>query len=173
MIMAKAEFSTEKDSRYKLIRNKKKWSREDAAERLNGMSADRLERIENWKIEPDSSEVVLMEEVYQDPLMWNYYCTTRCEIGKKHIPVIHEKELSQITLEVLSSLNTIHQSQQRLIQITVDGKIDENELNDFIAIKKELKKISEATKSLETWVESKINAKEIDKEVYLKAENTI
>jgi hypothetical protein len=169
--MAKAEFSTEKDSRYKLIRNKKKWSREDAAERLNGMSADRLERIENWKIEPDSSEVVLMEEVYEDPLMWNYYCTTRCAIRKKHIAVIHEKELSQITLEVLSALNTIHQSQQRLIQITVDVKIDEHELNDFIAIQKELKKISESTKSLETWVESKINAKEIDKEIYQKATN--
>ena len=62
------------------------------------------------------------------------------------------KTLSQITLEMLASLNTLDKEKNRLIEITVDGEITEDELEDFEKIKSQLAQISMAIDSLQLWV---------------------
>lgn len=52
------------------------------------------------------------------------------------------KELPQIILETVASLNKMNKKQERLIEITADGIIDNDELDDFIYIQEELEKIS-------------------------------
>ena len=52
------------------------------------------------------------------------------------------KDFSQIVLEMLASLNTVKKRQERLIEITADGVIDEDEIDDFIRIQDDLEKIS-------------------------------
>ena len=44
------------------------------------------------------------------------------------------KELPQIILETVASLNKMNKKQERLIEITADGIIDNDELDDFIYI---------------------------------------
>ena len=63
------------------------------------------------------------------------------------------KELSQITLEMLASLNSLEKQKTRFIEITVDGEISDDEIEDFNAIKEKLEQISQAVDSLKMWVE--------------------
>jgi len=50
------------------------------------------------------------------------------------------KELPQIILETVASLKKMNKKQERLIEITAHGIIDNDELDDFIYIQEELEK---------------------------------
>lgn len=45
-------------------------------------------------------------------------------------------------LEILNSLNSLQKGKERLIEISVDGRIEDSEIPDFIAIQKERDNIS-------------------------------
>lgn len=55
---------------------------------------------------------------------------------------------------------------ERLIEITVDGELSEDELPDFLKIKKELKKMSLAIDSLNLWLDQTIASGKIDKNLF-------
>ena len=69
-----------------------------------------------------------------------------------------------ITLEMLNLLNRLTKQKDRLIEITVDGKISHDELKDFVAIRKDLEKMSMAIDSMQLWIENMIASGEIDQE---------
>ena len=64
--------------------------------------------------------------------------------------------MSQITLEMLASLNSLEKEKTRLIEITVDGIISEDEKEDFERIQNQLSQISLAVDSLQLWVQKAI-----------------
>ena len=59
-------------------------------------------------------------------------------------------------------------SQERLIEITADGIIEDDEIQDFVFIQKELERISITVETLQLWVEQMIAENKIDKEKYAK-----
>ena len=127
-------------------------TREAAAEKLEFISDDRIEKIESEKSLPHPEEVLAMSKAYKAPQLCNYFCSNKCPIGVENIPEVEMKQLSQITLEMLASLNSLEKEKTRLIEITVDGIIDENELEDFKRIQQQLEQISMAIDSLKLWV---------------------
>ena len=143
---------------YQLKREELGLSREKAAELLQYMTQERIERIESRKTTANPDEITLMAEKYQCPYLCNYYCANECEIGKQYVPEIQAKDLSQIILEMLASLNAMQRKQERLIEITYDGVIEESELQDFTAIQNELKKISITVESLRLWAEENVSS---------------
>ena len=151
---------------YQVKREELGLSREKAAELLRCITAERLERIESGKYNVHPDEVVVMAEKYRVPHLCNYYCANECEIGKQYVPEIKSKALSQIVLEMLASLNSMQRQQERLIEITADGVIEEDEIHDFIMIQDELEKISVAVETLQLWMEQKIASGAIDPEAY-------
>ena len=84
------------------------------------------------------------------------------------MPEIQIKELSAIVLEMLASLNAVNKKQERLIEITADGKIDNGELEDFIAIQDQLERISVTVETLQLWSEKMLLSGAIDLEAYQK-----
>ena len=76
------------------------------------------------------------------------------------------KDLSQIVLEMLASLNSMDRAKNRLIEITADGSIEEDEIRDFVRIQEELEKISVTVETLQLWVEKKLADKEINADLY-------
>ena len=74
--------------------------------------------------------------------------------------------MSQIVLEMLASLNSMRKKQERLIEITADGKIDENEIEDFILIQEELEKISITVETMRLWSEQMLANNVINMEIY-------
>ena len=76
------------------------------------------------------------------------------------------KELSAIVLEMLASLNCVNLEKERLIEITADGKIEGDEIDDFIRIQEELEKISITVETLQLWAEKMLVNGVIDPEEY-------
>lgn len=138
---------------YQQSRENASLTREAAAEKLEFISASKIEKIEYEKTLPHPEEVLAMTKCYKDPSLCNYYCSHECPIGQEYVPEVSFKELSQITLEMLASLNALEKEKNRLIEITVDGVISEDELNDFKKIQNQLSQISLAIDSLQLWVD--------------------
>ena len=141
-------------------------TREAAAELMETISPERIEKIENERSLPHPDEVLLMAEKYKQPNLCNYYCANQCPIGQQYVPEIKIKDLSQIVLEMLASLNSMSKQKERLIEITVDGKITGDELEDFIYIQEELERISIAVETLQLWSERMLATGVIDAEQY-------
>ena len=119
---------------YQLTREGLKLSREAASELLESIPPERIEKIENERSLPHPDEVLVMSDKYKQPSLCNYYCANQCPIGQEYVPEIKVKDLSQIVLEMLVSLNAVGKQKDRLIEITADGKISGDELEDFIFI---------------------------------------
>lgn len=157
--------SVKKDKNiYQICREEMELTREKASELLETISADRIEKIESGKSLPHPDEVVRMSDCYKMPNLCNQFCAKECPIGQEYVPEVSMKELSQITLEMLASLNSVEKKKERLIEIVADGKIEEDEYTDFIKIQDELEKISLAVEALQLWVEKAIDENGIDPE---------
>ncbi len=141
---------------YQLSREEAGFTRDAAAEQLEYISSDRIEKIESEKSLPHPDEILAMADCYKNPSLCNYYCSHECPIGQEYVPEVSFKELSQITLEIMASLNTLEKEKNRLIEITVDGIISDDERRDFEKIQKQLAQISMAIDSLELWVQKAI-----------------
>ena len=141
-------------------------TREEASELLETMSPERIEKIESERSMPHPDEVLLMSDKYKQPTLCNYYCANQCPIGAHYVPEIKIKDLSQIVLETIASLNTMQKQKDRLIEITVDGHISGDELADFVHIQEELEKISVAVETLQLWCERMVDTGAIDKAQY-------
>ena len=153
---------------YQLAREAMDYTRDKAAEEMGYVSADRIEKIESEKTIPHPDEILAMASAYKSPELCNYYCTHECPIGQKNMPVLEVKGLSQIVLEMLAGLNAVNKEKERLIEITVDGEISEDEINDFVAIKEELRKIATSVDGLQLWVDKTIAEGKIDKNLLSK-----
>ncbi len=149
---------------YQLSRERLEYTREKASEQMTYVSADRIEKIESEKSLPHPDEILAMAECYKAPDLCNYYCSHECPIGQVTVPALKIKDLSQIVLEMLASLNAVDHEKNRLIEITVDGEISKDEMQDFVAIKNQLDKISMSVNTLQLWVDKTIADGKIDPE---------
>ena len=154
---------------YQTSREAQNLTREAAAELLEFMSDDRIEKIESEKSYPHPDEILAMARVYKAPALRNYYCTHECPIGQIHVPQLELKDLSQIVLEILASLNSVEKEKNNFINITVDGKITEDEYKDFVSIKDKLDSISIAVRSLQLWIDQTIANGELDASAFKKS----
>ncbi len=150
---------------YQLAREELGYSREKAAE-ITGIEPFKIERIENEKIQADPWDIKTMAEAYREPQLCNYYCSNECPLGINKVPELKVKDLSQVILEILASLNSMKKSQERLIEITADGIIDDEELKDFVFIQNELKRISVTVETLKLWTEETLAEGKIDTKKY-------
>ena len=143
----------ENKTAYQLSRERAGLTREAAAERMEFLSAARIEKIENERSELRPEEVLAMAEAYNDPMLRNTYCTQECPIGKRYVSPLEQKPLSQITLEMCVTLNELMRDRDRLMEITVDGAITQDEERDFQSIRENLERMSSAIESLKLWVD--------------------
>ena len=153
---------------YQLSSENRESTRAAASEKMKYISADRIEKIESEKSLPQPEEVLAMAECYKNPSLCNYYCSHECPIGREYVPEVKTKELSQITLEMLASLNKLSSKKDRFIEMTVDGEISPDEMPDFIALQEDLEKMSLIIDSLNLWVNNSIATGKIDKNLLQK-----
>ena len=137
---------------YQISREEMNLTREAAAELLGFISADRIEKIESGKAAPHPDEVLRMAKCYRNAWLCNEYCSKDCEIGRVYSNPAEKQDISQIVLRILASLNDLQREKDRLIEITADGKISEEEMDDFLSIKGSLNKMSATIDSLKLWV---------------------
>ena len=138
-------------------------TRAQASELIGTMSESRLEKIETGKTSIYPEDVVDLATAYKRQDLCNYYCTHECRIGQKTVPEVKVASLPEIVLGMLSALNSLNNQKDRLIDITADGVISDDEIEDFVAIQKQLDQIDSTVESLKLWVSSMIADGKIDK----------
>ena len=138
---------------YQQYREEAGFTREKASETMGIVSETRIEKIESEKTVPYPDEIMAMAQCYKAPDLCNYYCSNECPIGIKYVPQVQAKELTQIVLEVLATLNSLEKDKERLIEISADGEVSEEEEKDFGYIKDQLDRISMAVDSLQLWID--------------------
>ena len=163
--MARASTKENKNI-YQTTREALRLTRETASDLLETIAPERIEKIENERTLPHPDEVLIMAQKYKQPSLCNYYCANQCPIGAQYVPEVKVKDLSQIVLEMLASLNSMQKRKERLIEITVDGRITGDELVDFVYIQQELERISIAVETLQLWSERMLATGAIDPEQY-------
>ncbi len=146
----------EDKSIFQEYREKLDLTREKASELIGFISPAKLEKIENGKVSVQPEDVIAMAQCYKAPELCNYYCSQECPIGQQYVPEIKVKDLAQIAIETLNSLNRISKEKDRLLEIVEDGQVTPDEYKDFFEIKKTLEKIALSVDTLQIWVDKSI-----------------
>lgn len=135
--------------------NEKLWSREGAAELL-GISVSTLADYElgNTKVMP-VDKVVLMADLYKAPELITGYCMNECPVHG-FLPLATEgKSLEGVALRLLKGFNenALKDMRDKLIEITADGQITDDEvpvlrkiitrLEDLVEVISEMKIVGE------------------------------
>ena len=154
--------STKADkSEYQIAREELSLTREEASERIPGMTPERIEKIENGRIHVQPDDIMLLAKGYKKPHLCNYYCSHECPIGQEHVPEIRTKELGQIAIETVNCINRLNKDIARFFEIVEDGTIKTNEFKDFMRIKDVLERIALSADTLDLWLEEAIASGEI------------
>lgn len=69
------------------------------------------------------------------------------------MPHVEVGELPSIALGLISTLNKVDNMKNRLIEICVDGNVDETEQEDFDEIQEYLEQLSLSVEALQLWTE--------------------
>jgi len=159
--MGKKSIKQDKNAYFDIRDNVVHMSRDLVYEKT-GISDSRLERIENGA-PATPREIKLLADCYKKPELKNYYCRNDCDIGHNPDQCVRVEDLTKIVLEMLSDLNSIEKRKDRLIDITADGQISEDELKEFANIQEYLNHISLTVEALKLWVEQTIADGKMDK----------
>jgi len=150
---------------YQLIREEAGLTREQASELMECISPQRIEKIENGRVTVQPEDVIIMARCYKEPSLLNYYCTEECAIGRVHMQKVEEKNLGQITIETINTLNKLDEVKNRLLEIAEDGTLsDEREYEDFARIKELLDKVSQSVSALQLWIDKGIATGTLDRD---------
>ena len=147
---------------YQISRENRNLTRDAASELLVFLSPERIEKIESGKVLPHPDEVLAMESGYRDPELCNWYCTHECPIGMKYVPEASLQDLSQVTVRIISALNAMEAEKNKLIDISVDGRVNDFERRDFDAILEKINAIDKSIQELRIWIEHAANAGKLD-----------
>lgn len=159
--MGKKSTKTNKNMYFK-IRDELALTREEASQLMSTISESRLERLEYGETPAEPEDVIEMAKAYKRPSLCNYYCTHECPIGKEYVPEVKTTSLSEIVLQMLSSINELEKIKLRLIEITADGRIADDELPDFAVIQNRLEQMSILVEALKLWIRNTISEGKID-----------
>lgn len=165
--MGRASVKEDK-SIYQKTRESLGLTRDAASELIGFMSADRIEKIENSKVNIQPDDILALSECYKEPSLCNHFCANECPIGQVYIPEVKIKNLSQIAIETLNALNKIDKEKNRLLEIVEDGEITPDEYEDFVNIKDTLDKISLSVETLQLWINKTVAEGRIDKSIFEK-----
>ena len=147
---------------FQLSREEAGLTRAQASEKLVFISESRIEKYESGKSEVHPEEVLAMAKAYKKPMLCNYYCSKMCPIGKENVPEIKMKDLAQIVLNTLATLNALEDEKDRLIEITADSQVSEDELSDFVRIQRGIEQIARASDSLSMGMNQMVASGQID-----------
>ena len=160
--MGKASVKKNKNI-YQLTREELGLSRAEATEYIPndanfpgmpGIPEYKLVKIENGTVTVQPADVVAMAKRYNKPELRNHYCCHECEIGKIDAPeVIYNSGIHEILVNMAVTLKNVNHSKIRLMEILEDGKISEDEAEDFDRIYEELEHISMTVEALQLWCE--------------------
>ncbi len=132
-------------------------SREKTSRRL-GIERSRLARIELGIITPYAEEILVMAKNYDAMYLADSYCENICPIGKQRVlaslansPAANES-LERLALGFLSSVQSIDDITEKLINISKDGSVSNNEFESFHEVLVSMNSLSQNIKNIKEWI---------------------
>ncbi len=122
---------------FRVARNKRRLSREEAAYRLY-IGSRTLADYESGRTVAPPDVVMRMAEVYEEPTLTADYCSTICPIGQVLAHSVDRSEFAVTVLRVLKEFADVERVKERLVCIAADGELHEQETGEFEAILKEM-----------------------------------
>ena len=129
-------------------------SREGAAELMGYGPAT----ITEWELgvrKPSPESVLKMADLYNAPYLANHFCATECPLGC-NVPKVEMEDLDRIALKTLSTFRKISETKDKLLDITEDGIITEDEKDDMRSVIRHMEEIEKAAISLKMWAEKNL-----------------
>ncbi len=126
-------------------------SREGAAA-LTGIERTRLARIELGTITPYPDEVCMLSDVYNAPELLNHYCSHDCQIGRCMgvlLPSCQASTVEQLAVQAAIALRNADNIRERLLDISADGIISEDEKGTLDKLIAQLGQISSVAHQLQ------------------------
>lgn len=134
--------------------NERLSSREGAAD-IMAIDRGRLYRIESGIVNPYPEEIHLMADLYNAPELENYYCTNMCPLGCG-LPKAEVLDIDRITVKALSIFRHLDKTKDKLLDITGDGMISEDERPELEQVLSELEELERVTQNLKIWVKKNL-----------------
>ena len=133
---------------YKRIREINDQSQENVASGA-GISRDKIGAFERNEKRPDPDEIVALSKHYNSKRLFRWYCYEECPVGKEicllPVDALEEERLDSTMLVIINSLNKLKNIDiERMVEISVDGKIDKSEKADFNTLKSSLASLAQA-----------------------------
>ena len=139
-----------RNARKKAAKNQPLLNNCETAQDIVFIERTKLLAIESGDKVPEPDDVVSMSKVYNAPELCNYYCSSQCPIGKGE-PVLLYEDLNEISVRLMTAMHMLQNVNDIIYRILEDGKIDDDEKQDFAQVIKVLKKMSYSVDSLELW----------------------
>lgn len=134
-------------------------SREGAAEQL-GYSPSTLAGWELGTDRPSPEAALLMSDLYHAPEIVNHYCREVCPLGHD-IPKIDIDSLDRIAIKALSVFRHIEGAKEKLLDITEDGIITQDEQPELEHILNCLDEVTHIAMNLKAWVKKNLGNEEV------------
>ena len=133
---------------YKELRKRYDKSQEQLAEEAL-LTRDKLGDYERGKLTPSPEDIVNLSRNLNGRRLCRWYCYAECPVGKEigllPVDAMEEEILSTTMMKIMNELNKLKQIDiNRLIEISMDGKIDKSELSDYNTLRNSLAELGHA-----------------------------
>lgn len=124
-------------------------SQEKIAEKSQ-IPRDKIGAFERGEKIPNPDEIARLSDVIGGNRLCRWYCSTQCEVGKEKLKLIkvdalQKEQLGTTMLKIIYSINKLRDINiERMVEISMDGQIDENELSDYRILKESLEELGQA-----------------------------
>lgn len=131
---------------YQMAREDAGFTQEKASEYLD-ISIDSLRAYEGERRIPPDKVVLGMIEIYKSNFLAYQHLSTKSEIGASYLPNIEAKDIPNLTIRLLKSIQDLEKLKSNIINTTYKGHIEDksewnkivSKLDEFISIALSLK----------------------------------
>lgn len=133
---------------YQIAREGAGITQERAAE-LIGLSVESIRSYESEKRVPADDTVIKMVDIYNANYLAYQHLKYKTQVGNRVLPEVEEMPLSEAALRMIHELNDCMNYQASIVEIAMDGKVDESEREDWLEVRQRCKSLCRAIFALQ------------------------
>lgn len=133
---------------YQIAREGAGITQERSAE-LIGLSVESIRSYESEKRVPADDTVIKMVDIYNANYLAYQHLKYKTQVGNRVLPEVEEMPLSEAALRMIHELNDCMNYQASIVEIAMDGKVDESEKEDWLEVRQRCKSLCRAIFALQ------------------------
>ena len=133
------------------------FSSRDTASQCLGIERSRLARIELDRVQPYPEEILIMAQQYKAPYLCDDFCKNVCAIGVnrllgKKIRSMKQDSFERLSLRFISNAHSVEETSRRLVEISKDGQVTEEEYESFRNVLASMEELTESIREIKAFI---------------------